>query len=173
MFAVHKSFFNVKDYCRTRRYIKQKLSNLIIDLFNIVVMMSNSRMSSSFLIICTKYNLRLWCQSTFNQIVFKTFYSVPIEYKQELSSFVDQYFIFFVRFTDKLMFARKDVEIFVERKHELIESLQMMVPEVCSVSQVPSSPTIVITPVVAFPRKINPLRMTKFITHEVKISIIS
>ena len=47
-----------------------------------------------------------------------------------------------------------------------------MIAQLFIVYKIPLSPCILVTPSVTFTRKINPLRMTKFITHEIQITAV-
>lgn len=72
-----------------------------------------------------------------------------------------------------LMLAGQNGVFIVELDHMLIEGIKLMVSEICSICKIPSPSAVVIAPVVAFPRKINPLWMPKLVAHEVKVSVVS
>jgi hypothetical protein len=56
-----------------------------------------------------------------------------------------------------------------DSQHVLVEGLELAVAEVRVVGQVPLPPAVVEGPVVALPRKVDPLRMAELVAHEVQV----
>lgn len=61
----------------------------------------------------------------------------------------------------------------IESDHSFLKIEQMMIPQIRPIRKIPSPPTIMITPIIPLPRKINPLGMSKLIPHKSKIPLIS
>lgn len=66
-----------------------------------------------------------------------------------------------------LMFACQNLIVVIKLDHKLIKLKQMTVSEICSISKIPSSSTVMIAPVIAFSWEIDPLGMSKLVAHEV------
>jgi hypothetical protein len=49
----------------------------------------------------------------------------------------------------------------------------MVVPQICSICEVPSPSAIMVAPVIALAREIDPFRMSKFVTHKVEVGFTS
>lgn len=67
------------------------------------------------------------------------------------------------------MFITYDTILSIKFQHLVIEFVEVVVAQISSISQIPSPSTVVIVPIITLSRKINPLWMSKFISHEVQI----
>src|SRR5690606_7209711 len=65
--------------------------------------------------------------------------------------------------------SSQDLVLVAQADHGLVPVSEVTVPQQRIISQRPLSSGVLITPVIPFPGKIHPFRMTKFIAHEVEI----
>jgi hypothetical protein len=75
--------------------------------------------------------------------------------------------------SDVLMAAGQDLVLIVKVYHLLVEAVEVMVPQMISLHQIPPSAAVVIAPVVAFPWEIDPFRMSELISHEIQVPIVA
>ena len=64
----------------------------------------------------------------------------------------------------------KDPVILTLMDHIMVEIIQPLILQKSVILQTPLTAAVMETPAVAFPRKIDPFGMTKFIAHEVQVA---
>ena len=98
---------------------------------------------------------------------------VEVKDKQQLVLFKHQYLVAVVLRSYVLGFWLENVEVRVQLYHFLLEVVQKMVSQITVVRKIPSSSAVVVRPSVALARKVNPFRMSEFVTHESQVTLTS
>ena len=98
---------------------------------------------------------------------------MEVEDKKQFSLLVDDDLVLLICLSDKLMLGYHRFELSFCLVHNDIELAKLAVSQVFVISQVPLSSAVIITVTIALSWEINPLRMSKLISHEVQISFTS
>ena len=96
---------------------------------------------------------------------------MEVENKDEFTTFEDNHFVAIVHEGDELVIVVHDVEQIFHIVHFPIEIAHTFVHQIVSMRKTPLSTAPMVTPIVASSREVNPLRVTEFVTHEVKVSL--
>ena len=97
---------------------------------------------------------------------------MKVEHKHESGAFTSDDFIFQVLVNNKGTRCIQKKEGFGQRGHLPVEPRQQVVFKIDVIHQVPLPAGIMIGPVVARSRKIDPFGVTEFVAHEIKITCI-
>ena len=96
---------------------------------------------------------------------------VEIEDEEEACPLVGEDLIGLMFLPNILIVAGNYFVLPIQPHHFLVKVEKVLVAKVLSIQQVPSSPAVLIAPVIAFSWKIHPLRVSEFIPHETHIAI--
>ena len=98
---------------------------------------------------------------------------MEVEDKKQFSLLVDDDLVLLICLSDKLMLGYHGFELSFCLVHNDIELAKLAVSQVFVISQVPLSSAVIITVTIALSWEVNPLRMSKLISHKVQISFTS
>ena len=65
----------------------------------------------------------------------------------------------------------ENIITYINADHSFVKGIQLPILEQLIIEKIPSSPTVVIAPVIALPREVYPLRVSKLIAHEIQVRI--
>jgi hypothetical protein len=127
---------------------------------------------SRLLVVCTEYDCGFLARATVDGILLETFGGVKVEDKQERSLLIDQDLVSIVLSAYVLITITDEIVVEIQADHELLKLEKIVIAQVGAVSEVPSPTAVVVAPVVALPRKINPFRVSEFVAHEGQIALV-
>lgn len=96
---------------------------------------------------------------------------MEIKDKQIVSSGVSQCLVIIMQIQELAPFFIHYLALFVEGDHRVIKGFQLMIFEIWIVRQTPLSAAVVKTVSIPFSGEIDPFWMTKFVAHEIQISV--
>ena len=102
-----------------------------------------------------------------HSIVFKRFARVEVENEESWAFLIDDQFVLLVAQGQILMLGSQPVQNAFPLVHQLVELAELTVTQILVTQEVPLAPAVVIAEVVALARKVDPLRMTELVAHEV------